>query len=97
MLFIVAAMLWNTVTAYDFIRGGIFYNIISSANKTVEVAKNEYNYTYYTGDVVIPQSVEGYSVTKIGDGAFAYCSGLTSITIPNSVISIGKSAFYGCN
>ena len=26
-----------------------------------------------------------------------YCSGLTSITIPSSVTSIGASAFYGCN
>lgn len=36
------------------------------------------------------------SVTSIGDGAFADCSGLTSITIPDSVTSIGKRAFSGC-
>ena len=29
--------------------------------------------------------------------AFAYCSGLTSINIPNSVTSIGQSAFSGCS
>ena len=29
--------------------------------------------------------------------AFAYCSGLTSINIPNSVTSIGRSAFSGCS
>ena len=28
-------------------------------------------------------------VTSIGYGAFQYCSGLTSVTIPNSVTSIG--------
>ncbi|MBQ9744196.1 MAG: leucine-rich repeat domain-containing protein, partial [Clostridia bacterium] len=38
----------------------------------------------------------GNGVTSIGDSAFGYCSGLTSITIPSSVTSIGSSAFYGC-
>ena len=32
----------------------------------------------------------------IADYAFYYCSGLTSITIPDSVTSIGYSAFEGC-
>lgn len=32
----------------------------------------------------------------IGDGAFSGFTGLTSITIPNSVTSIGSNAFYDC-
>ena len=39
----------------------------------------------------------GNSVIEIGNGAFANCSGLTSVTIPNSVTSIGYYAFYGCS
>ena len=35
------------------------------------------------------------SVTRIGNYAFAVCSGLTSITIPNSVTGIGVWAFGG--
>ena len=42
------------------------------------------------GDVVIPSSV-----TSIGCGAFSGCKGLTSVTIPSSVTSIG-GAFDGC-
>ena len=34
-------------------------------------------------------------VTSIGDNAFAY-SGLTSVSIPASVTSIGESVFYNC-
>jgi hypothetical protein len=44
------------------------------------------------GDYAIPSSVTG-----IGNGAFAYCSGLTSITIPSSVTGIGPAAFYECS
>ena len=36
-------------------------------------------------------------VTSIGSEAFAYCSGLTSVTIPEGLTSIGSSAFYGCS
>ena len=37
------------------------------------------------------------SVTYIGNYAFSYCSGLTSVTIPDRVTSIGESAFNGCS
>ena len=36
------------------------------------------------------------SVTSIGDDAFAYCTSLASVTIPNSVTIIGSHAFYQC-
>ena len=52
---------------------------------------------YCVGDVAIPESWEGLSVTSIGDHAFRNCSGLTSITIPTSVTSIGSRVFAGCS
>ena len=57
-------------------------------------------YESKSGDLIIPSTISyngtTYSVTSIGDRAFYYCSGLTSVTIPNGVTSIGGSAFYGC-
>ena len=37
------------------------------------------------------------SLTSIGDDAFSYCYGLTSITLPSRLTSIGTDAFYGCS
>lgn len=42
-------------------------------------------------------SVIPYSVTTIGDFAFADCTGLKSITIPDNVTSIGVGAFDNCS
>ena len=55
--------------------------------------------TAYDGSaetVVIPDTIDGKSVTSIGEFAFSDCDSLTSITIPDSVTSIGESAFNGC-
>ena len=56
--------------------------------------------TAYTGNITIPASVtyDGttYTVAKIGDYAFRYCTGLTSISIPSSVTSIEDYAFHYC-
>ncbi|MBQ4547901.1 MAG: leucine-rich repeat domain-containing protein, partial [Bacteroidales bacterium] len=62
--------------------------VICSTNPATETA------------ITIPSSVEingvECSVTTIGNSAFYYCYGLTSIEIPNSVTSIGDWAFYNC-
>jgi len=49
-----------------------------------------------SGNVVLPNTVDGASVTLIGDNAFEECTSLASITIGDSVISIGNDAFDDC-
>ena len=42
-----------------------------------------------TGAISIPSTLGGYPVTSIGDYAFRDCDDLTSMTMPDSVTSIG--------
>ncbi|MBQ7946762.1 MAG: leucine-rich repeat domain-containing protein [Bacteroidaceae bacterium] len=102
---IILLLLCSTMaSAHHFEVDGIYYNIISSSDLTVEVTyRGSYSGTYddeYSGAVVIPQTVtynsKTYSVTSIGWSTFYNCTGLTSITVPNSVTSIGGSAFEDC-
>ena len=48
------------------------------------------------GDVIIPDTLDGYTVTTIGDFAFAHCDALTTVSIGNSVTTIGDGAFSWC-
>ena len=41
-------------------------------------------------------TINGSSLTKIGDDAFYGCSKLSNINLPNSVTTIGKQAFDNC-
>lgn len=50
-----------------------------------------------SGNITIASSYEGYPVTTIGEEAFEDCSGLTNVTIPDSVTSVGDDAFYYCS
>ena len=86
--------------ADTFLVDGIYYNIEGS-NATVTHSPIPFHSNFYTGDVTIPETVTHngttYPVTKIGESAFAGCTGVTSVSIPNSVTYIDDEAFDGCS
>ena len=77
---------------------GIRYELITSQkpNFVKVVSKTD----GYLGSITIPETVKynryTYSVKTIANGAFSKCTGLTSISLSNSVLYIGMGAFSGC-
>lgn len=50
------------------------------------------------GDTVeIPDTIEGRTVTEIGDGAFRNHTALENVTMPDTLVRIGDEAFDGCS
>lgn len=48
------------------------------------------------GDMVVPETLGGATVTRIGDRAFLNKSEITKMTLPGSIEIIGDSAFESC-
>ncbi len=98
--------------AYDFATrlsngDSLFFNVTDASARQVCVvspSKGGTNYYYGhqqpSGTVVIPAEVEyngqQYTVTAIGDRAFAGCTKIQLVIMPETVESIGAYAFYGC-
>ena len=47
-------------------------------------------------EIGIPDSIDGYTVTAIGENAFENCSSVTAIALSSNIRTIGRRAFYGC-
>ena len=81
-----------------------FGHIFGTSRYTGSVATEQYYYGSSTSSTTsttyyIPSSLKSVTVTggNILYGAFYNCSSLTSVTIPDSVKSIGNRAFYNCS
>ena len=85
--------------AYDVEIDGIYYNLDKNSRTAEVTYKYSDGKSSYTGNVIIPHKIvyEGttFDIKHIGMGAFNSCSSPLSVTIPNSVISIGEQAFSG--
>lgn len=88
------------VSAYDFEKNGVYYNIISGTTN-VAVTYKDTKYASYSGDVVIPGTVENegvtYTVTQLGKYSIRNSAELTSISLPETLVSIEMGSFSKCN
>lgn len=98
-LVVLACFSYLSASAYDFEADGLYFTITSLKDLTVSVdgAVNK-----DTDKIVIPQTIvykgRTLTVTSVGDNAFSgssyySASPLQSVTLPNTILSIGEYAF----
>ena len=103
ILILIVTLFFNvSIWAYDIEVDGICYNFLQD-NEVEVTTKGPRAGVYYSGEIVIPSTItydgKNYNVTSIGERAFWSSkenSSLTSVTIPEGVISIGDLAFHNC-
>lgn len=96
---------------------GDYYYTLADGQATIAQYAGELNYD--EDGVTIPETLDGYPVTCVGEQSFAevqvegivvpngvtridkaafyYCGFLSSLTLPESVVTIGEYAFGGCS
>lgn len=96
LLFLFILVNTSLALSQTFNYNGINYQVTDVTNFYVKVVTN----TGFSGVAIIPETVnfgsQNYTVKEIGYEAFRGCSGLTSVTIPNSVTYINSYAFHTC-
>src|SRR5665647_173177 len=97
LLFLVLFLSLISVFSRSFISNGINFNITSAVSPySISVTSGG----VYKGDIAIPSTVSYndtvFSVTSVSANTFNGSGELLSISLPNSIASIGSGAFYGC-
>ena len=95
-ILLIALMLLPLVASADPVEVDGLNYLLNEEEKTAIVTSSNYE-----GILVIPETiqvgVEYYTVTAIEGNALRANNGLMSVTIPNSIKSIGSSAFANCS
>lgn len=83
---------------YDVEVNGLAYSITSLENYEVALMPMTYP-SNYSGDIKVPETIEvsgrNFTVTSVSYNAF-FESSITSIFLPESIITIGDYAFFNC-
>ncbi|MGM9680049.1 MAG: leucine-rich repeat domain-containing protein [Eubacteriales bacterium] len=84
---------------YDLYGLGQFVSNTADDTFTYKIYENGVALTGYKGsggEITLPASVDGKSVTVVGEYAIGEGSGVTKVTIPSGYTAIARSAFYRC-
>ena len=83
--------------------GAFIYGSANAAtfeNLTYEVADGNVTITGHvedvSGELVIPETIDGKTVIAIKENAFENCAEITEVQIPDTVKTIGVCAFFNC-
>lgn len=86
----------NNLGAQSFTVGQLTYEVVSEGKHDVAIV----GCSEYVTQLVVPSSVVygdvRYDVIEIGDLAFTRCGNLLELTLPESIVEIGKFVFSGC-
>ena len=95
--YLLAALLFVSAVnfyAADFNQDGLYYNIKSLTDLTVELVAPDYG--HYNGNITVPRTVEylsrTFKVTGINSEAFSGCD-IATLSIQDNIISVGNLNF----
>lgn len=95
LLFMIVMIIISITINAQILVNDIYYHL-NEENHTAQVTLGD---SAYSGDIIIPSIVQynnaDYNVVSIGEYAFSYSS-ITSISLPNSITTIGIEAFSSC-
>ena len=77
---------------FSFKEGDLYYKIVSESGKTCKLVGHSQNNmgTWFGLTVVIPETVNGYTIVEVDDEAFTNNLSVVSITFPRTIKRIGK-------
>lgn len=89
----VAAFADGVLTSED----GLWDYIVDGDNAII-TSQNAPNPAYHGNEtvIVVPSEIDGYTITEIGDLAFAELTDVTNIYLPDTIIKISGEAFLSC-
>ncbi len=79
--------------------GGVLSVAAQESDFSYALVNGTATITSYTGsatDLVIPEKLDGYTVTELRREAFSDCSSLVNVTIPKTVTYVDNQCFHKC-
>ena len=70
--------------------GVLTYDVCENSATVIQCSKD------VKGEITIPEKIKGVAVVGVSKEAFKDCTGITAVTIPESVLKVNESAFSGC-